>query len=361
MMTIGKAVTTTEISSSPNPAAPGQPATIEATVSTNDPGKGTPSGTVDFVDGGVTLCADVSVSQTGTASCGARIPVLAEQSIEVVYSGSPDFLGSSADMSQQVKHGYWLLGADGGVFSFGDAQFHGSLPQSGYFPYGSGRPHSLNAPLVGIASTSDGNGYWLVASDGGVFCYGDAAFYGSTGSKTLNKPIVALVPTIDGKGYWLVASDGGVFAFGDASYHGSTASLKLNAPVVGMVRTFDGKGYWLVGADGGVFAFGDATFQGSLAGHPPASPVIGVAPSGDNHGYWLVTAKGVVYPIGDAVNHGSGPTSAFPIVGVEGSADGNGYWLVASNGGVFCYGDAQFDGTTAHMTLQRPIVNMSDI
>ena len=26
---------------------------------------------------------------------------------------------------------------------------------------------------------SDGNGYWLVASDGGIFTYGDAEFYGS--------------------------------------------------------------------------------------------------------------------------------------------------------------------------------------
>ena len=35
-------------------------------------------------------------------------------------------------------------------------------------------------------------GYWLVASDGGVFTYGDAAFYGSTGAIALNKPIVAM-------------------------------------------------------------------------------------------------------------------------------------------------------------------------
>ncbi|WP_160291735.1 hypothetical protein [Acidithrix ferrooxidans] len=38
--------------------------------------------------------------------------------------------------------------------------------------------------------TPDGKGYWLVASDGGVFCFGDAAFYGSTGAMKLNKPIV---------------------------------------------------------------------------------------------------------------------------------------------------------------------------
>ena len=43
-----------------------------------------------------------------------------------------------------------------------------------------------------MAATADGKGYWLVASDGGIFAYGDAAFYGSTGAMTLNKPIVGL-------------------------------------------------------------------------------------------------------------------------------------------------------------------------
>ena len=80
----------------------------------------------------------------------------------------------------------------------------------------------LNKPVVGMAATPDGGGYWLVASDGGVFAYGDAQFYGSTGSITLNKPIIGLIPTLDGGGYWLIASDGGVFAYGDAKFYGST-------------------------------------------------------------------------------------------------------------------------------------------
>ena len=32
-----------------------------------------------------------------------------------------------------------------------------------------------------MAATPDGGGYWLVAADGGIFTYGDAGFYGSTG------------------------------------------------------------------------------------------------------------------------------------------------------------------------------------
>ena len=58
-------------------------------------------------------------------------------------------------------------------------------------------------------------GYYLVASDGGVFTFGDARFYGSLGGQHLNRPIVGMAVTPDGGGYWLVASDGGVFSFGD--------------------------------------------------------------------------------------------------------------------------------------------------
>ena len=127
------------------------------------------------------------------------------------------------------------MASDGGVFTFGDAAFYGST--GGIV---------LNKPVVGTAATADGKGYWLVASDGGIFTFGDAAFYGSTGNLRLNKPIVAMAPTADGKGYWLVASDGGIFTFGDAAFYGSTGNLRLNKPIVAMAPTPDGGGYWLL-------------------------------------------------------------------------------------------------------------------
>ena len=73
-----------------------------------------------------------------------------------------------------------------------------------------------------MAATADGGGYWLVASDGGIFSYGDARFLGSP-----RRPAVrqakwsAWPPTPDGGGYWLVASDGGIFSYGDAVFRGS--------------------------------------------------------------------------------------------------------------------------------------------
>ncbi len=85
--------------------------------------------------------------------------------------------------------------------------------------------------------TPTGNGYWLVASDGGVFTFGDASFYGSEGGKPLNKPIVGIAATPSGSGYWLVASDGGIFAFGDAGFFGSQGGKPLNKPIVGIAAT----------------------------------------------------------------------------------------------------------------------------
>jgi len=84
-----------------------------------------------------------------------------------------------------------------------------------------------------------------------------------------------MAATPDGGGYWLVASDGGIFAFGDAVFHGSTGGITLNKPIVGMAATADGGGYWLVAAEGGVFAFGDAPFLGSGA-DPSTQPVVAI-------------------------------------------------------------------------------------
>jgi hypothetical protein len=94
------------------------------------------------------------------------------------------------------------------------------------------------------------------------------------GGKSLNAPVQSLVPDADGAGYWLVASDGGIFAF-DAPFRGSMGGTRLNKPVTGMVRF--GDGYLMVGEDGGIFNFSSGAFAGSLGADPPARPIVSVA------------------------------------------------------------------------------------
>src|SRR3546814_8857054 len=92
----------------------------------------------------------------------------------------------------------------------------------------------LNQPIVGMAPTPTGSGYWLVAADGGIFTFGDARFYGSTGAIRLDRPVVGMAVTPTGDGYWLVAADGGIFTFGDARFRGSTGGQVLAHPIVAM-------------------------------------------------------------------------------------------------------------------------------
>jgi hypothetical protein len=250
------------------------------------------------------------------------------------------------------QSGYWLVASDGGIFAFGNARFFGSTGAI-----------KLNQPIVGVAPTPSGNGYWLVASDGGIFAFGDARFFGSTGAIKLNQPIVGMAPTPSGNGYWLVASDGGIFAFGDAQFYGSTGAIKLNRPITGMTTSATGQGYRMVASDGGIFSFGDARFYGSRGGTPLARPMSGMAPTPSGNGYWMTATDATVFAFGDASSFGSaaerpsgGPRT---MVAMTPTPSGNGYWEASTTGEVLAFGDAPDLGGLSR--LNRPIVAMAAV
>ena len=224
--------------------------------------------------------------------------------------------------------------AAGEVRPFGDAKALGSLAAA------------PRAPIVGMAVTADGGGYWLVGMDGGVFAFGDARFWGSTGAIKLNQPVVGMAATPDGAGYWLVAADGGIFAFGDAAFLGSAGNIPLVAPIVAMATTRDGRGYWLAASDGGVFTFGDARFLGSAADQDIGTWVVGIQTTADGKGYWLAAATGGVLTYGDAQYFGPTPNVPpfSPATAIAATPDGGGYWLLRQDETSVSLSSALFSG-----------------
>ena len=246
-----------------------------------------------------------------------------ETTAAVGATGQPSFYGSGELMAADPNGGYWVATWSGSVTPYGGAPSLGSPALSGV---------RLNKPIVGMASTPSGAGYWLVASDGGIFSFGDAAFYGSTGAIRLNQPIVGMASTPTGAGYWMVASDGGIFSFGDAAFYGSTGSIRLNQPIVGMASTPTGAGYWLVASDGGIFSFGNAGFYGSTGSIRLNQPIVAMASTPTGAGYWLVASDGGIFSFGNAGFYGSTGGQGLRVIGIIVAANGAGYGLVELSG-----------------------------
>jgi hypothetical protein len=200
------------------------------------------------------LGIDGRVHSRGAPNLGDAHLAPGERAVAILAGPDADHDGRS--------DGYWVATDRGAVQAFG-VPAHGDL---------AGTP--LQGAVIAAAPTPTGGGYWLVGTDGGVFSFGDAAFRGSMGGIRLNQPVVGMVADPDQLGYWLVAADGGIFAF-DAVFHGSMGGTPLNRPVVGAVA--HGDGYLLVGSDGGIFAFSNQPFAGSLGDRPPVTPVVAVA------------------------------------------------------------------------------------
>jgi hypothetical protein len=217
---------------------------------------------------------------------------------------------------------------------------------------------------VSLAASPAGHGYWMVGADGGVFAFGDAPFLGAPVGQ-LRSPAVHLEPTPTGKGYWVLSAGGEVAPFGDAVFLGQTFPLPLAA--VGLATTPSGRGYWIATADARVLPFGDAVLQtltggpstdavssvaagatGGAAGSGPSgasprstAPTVAIAASPDGKGYWLLARDGGVFSFGVPF-HGSVPDRQAYARAVELRAtnSGAGYYVAGGDGAVFAFGDA---------------------
>jgi hypothetical protein len=226
-------------------------------------------------DGGyLTFTNSAAVQSVGPTHAFDQPSFLVLDSHAPIVCAGAIYNGSNVDS-------YYFAAADGGVFAI-NAPF-----------YGSAAGMSLHAPIVTMALTPDDKGYWLVGADGGVYAFGDAVFYGSMGGHPLDQPIVGMAVDRVTGGYWLVGRDGGVFAF-HAPFYGAANALHLDAPVVGMESAPSGTGYRLVASDGGIFSYNEP-FYGSMAGRPLMAPVVGVAEDAATGGYWIASADGGVF------------------------------------------------------------------
>jgi hypothetical protein len=387
----------------PGESLPGAGVTYSAAVSNTSGPDGTyaPYGQVAFSIGTTPLCTltlieGTPVPSASTGSCSASNAPLGVDTVTAEFAGNTYYAPSTAQgvvnvttgasapppppppstpppttpnaptpappVTTSAPHGYWLVGSDGGIFSFGSAQFHGSTGDL-----------VLQRQVVGITPTSDDGGYWLDASDGGIFAFGDAGFYGSIPglgirpagsglSDSLNAPIVGMVPSSDGQGYFMVGSDGGVFAFGDATYAGSCPAIGgCTGAAVAVIPDAAGNGYWLVTKQGYVYTFGDAPTLGSAGPQEGAVPVTSAVRTPDGVGYWILFANGVVDAFGDAANYGSpiGPGDTGPLnpaTAIFATGAGNGYWVAAADGAVYAFADAPNDGSMAGQHLNAPII-----
>jgi len=219
---------------------------------------------------------------------------------------------------------YAVATASGAVATFGGAGFEGDA---------TGPPSPV--PVVAIAATRDGEGYWLATRGGGVRAFGDASSGSDLGTTGWT---VGLTTDPTGSGWWAVTSTGTVTAGGGAP--ALAAPGAHGSPVRGIAAA-GGRGVWLARSDGTVTAVGVVP---PLAAPRTRGPLAAIAATPDRGGYWTVTTQGTVVAAGDANWYGSWTRPASPAAGIAASVDGRGYLLVATDGEVRAFGDARKRG-----------------
>ena len=253
---------------------------------------------------------------------------------------------SGATNGPKTGSGYWLLADDGAVSAFGEAA--DVIPAA---------PLPAGVTAVDIEPTPTRDGYWILGSDGSVRPAGAAPAFGSLERARLasGEGPTSLSATASGRGYWVFTDRGRVVPFGDAQNFGDMTGTKLNGPVLDSVATPTGKGYYMVASDGGIFAFGDAKFEGSMGATKLNAPVQSLVPDSDGKGYWLVASDGGIFAF-DAPFRGSMGDKKLnkPVVGMV--RYGNGYLMVGADGGIFNFSNLPFSGSLGDSPPASPVV-----
>jgi hypothetical protein len=259
----------------------------------------------------------------------------------VVKDVAPE--GNPSPPTPEPRTGYWMLGADGKLYRFGNAS----------------RFSSAGPFAAAVTARRNGTGVWVVDFFGNVHAYGHATYQGGHPALRSGEFVTTISATPTARGYWLFTSLGRVFPFGDAKTHGDLRNLTLAGPIIASVATRDGNGYYMVGSDGGIFAFGSAKFHGSMGGRRLDGRIVGISPTPGGHGYWLVGEDGGVFAFGDADFRGSmgGKPLWKPMNGLV--AFGNGYLMVASDGGVFDFSTKPFLGSLGGQSLSASIIGIA--
>ncbi len=256
--------------------------------------------------------------------------------------------GGGGASSAAVRSGYWMVGAGGTVYAFGEARWLGNAAV----------PAGVDA--VDLEPTPSDAGYWVVDGRGTVSSFGDAARLGSVnaGELAAKEKVTSLSATPSGRGYWIFTNRGRVLPFGDAVSYGDMAKVALNGPVLDSIPTPSGRGYYMVASDGGIFAFGDARFYGSMGNKKLNAPVQSLVPDGDGAGYWLVASDGGIFAFDAAFRGSMGDRKLNkPVTGMV--RFGDGYLMVGEDGGIFNFSPQPFAGSLGANPPPRPVVSVA--
>lgn len=218
---------------------------------------------------------------------------------EPVTAGVPGGTKFAGMAAMPGGRGYWLVTRQGTVYRFGAAP---QLPAV-----------RVRYPVAGILADPAG-GYWLFTAKGNVYTPNHSSFLGSLARKQ-TAPIIGMAATRSGRGYWLLAKNGVVYAFGNAR---QLPRIRKPGPYAGIVSDPHG-GYWVFTTTGRVYRSKGTPWYGSPATQGVhLDSFTGMVGTPDGRGYWLTTSQGVVSSFGDAGNFPP-PAPAHAIKGIVGA------------------------------------------